>query len=449
MLRLTVIVATIAAALAALGYLFYLNPDPVTLQLSRTTQWHAPLPLVLLAAFLTGAGVTFALSLVREGRHALLGWRSERSARRMRRQLARKEQGLGFSWLGAHEKARALLTRALRDRPDDLSAFLLFTRTYLDEGDFRRALGVLEEGLATRGHDPKLLLFLAEAQRGLGEVDAAVETLERAHRADAASPRVLTALRDAYVAAGRWADAAAVEETHRLTLRDPRALAAAERRLIGMRYQSALAAPDPAARAAGLRALLRAQPDFEPAAVSLGDALLESGHARQAERVWRRALARGARAGALERLERLLRGGPRAHRLDALTRKLVRRRPDDGTVRLFRARQLVRDGRLDEAATELAHVGAPWNGLPGYHALLAELHVRRGAPDDAVNAYRHALAAGSFGAFRCEVCGAESEDWRGYCARCGSWASYRSSLEVGAAAGAHGASAPRATCARR
>ncbi len=245
-------------------------------------------------------------------------------------------------------------------------------------------------------------------------------------------------MRDAYIAADRWSDAATVEEAHRLTLRDPRALADAERRLIGMRYQSALAIADPTVRAAELRALLRAQPDFEPAAVSLGDALVESGQARQAERVWRRALARGARAGVLERLERLLRGGPRAHRLDVVTRKLVRRRPEDGTARLFRARQLVRDGRLDEAANELANVAAPWNTLPGYHALLAELQIRRGAPDDAVNAYRRALAAASSGAFRCEVCGTEVDDWRGYCARCGSWASYRSSLEVGSASAADG-----------
>ena len=446
MFRLTFILATIAAALVGLGYLFYLNPEPVTLQLSPTSQWQAPLPLVLLAAFLSGAAVTFAFSLVREGRHALIGWRSERSARLARRQQARKEQGLGLSWLGEHAKARTLLAKALRDRPDDLAAFLLFARTYLHEGDFRRALGVLQEGLDTRGSDPRLLLFLAEAQRGAGEPAAAISTLESAHRADSASPRVLTALCDAYVATGRWADAVRIQETTLLVVRDPRAHAEAERRLIGMRYQSALTLRDPVARIAGLRTILQAQPDFEPAAVSLGDALLEAGQARQAERVWRRALARGVRAGVLERLERLLRGGPRVRRLDALTRKLVRRRPDDGTARLFRARQLVRDGQLDAAAAELAQVGAPWSSLPGYHALLAELHVRRGAYDDAVNAFRHALAAGALGAFRCEVCGVEADEWRGFCAPCGSWSSYRSGFEVSAAASG-GASRPASVAA--
>lgn len=440
MLRLTIILAMIAAALVGLGYLFYLNPEPVTLQLSHTSQWQAPLPLVLLAAFLTGAGLTFAFSLVREGRHALLGWRSQRSARLARRQQARKEQGLGLSWLGQHAKARTFLAKALRDRPDDLAAFLLFARTYLHEGNFRRALGVLREGLDTRGSDPRLLLFLAEAQRGTGELAAAIDTLERARRSDAASPRILAALRDAYVAAGRWADAVRIQEAALLLARDPQAHDEAERRLIGMRYQSALAACDPSARVAGLRAILHAQPDFEPAAVSLGDALLDAGQARQAERVWRRALARGVRTGVLERLERLLRGGPRVRRLDALTRKLVRRRPGDGTARLFRARQLVREGQLDAAAAELAQVGAPWSSLPGYHALVAELHVRRGAYDDAVTAFRQALAAGVLGAFRCEVCGVEADEWRGFCASCGSWSSYRSSFEVSAAAARDAAS---------
>lgn len=430
MLRLTIILAAIAAALVGLGYLFYLNPDSVTVHLSRGTEWNAPLPLVLLATFLVGAALTFGFSLIRESRHAVLGWRSQRGARRARRQLVRKEHGLGFTWLGEHAKARAILAKALRDRPDDLAAFLLFARTFLDAGEYRGALGVLQEGLDTRGPDPKLLLFLAEAQRGVGDLRAAIATLERARRADPSSPRILAALRDAYVAAHDWPDAARVQEAYLLATRAPRAHADAERRLVGMRYQSALAVQDVPGRATELRTLLRAFPDFEPAAVSLGDVLVEMGQARQAERVWRRALARGARAGVLDRLERLLRGGPRVKRLDALTRKLVQRRPEDGTARLFRARQLVRDGRLDEAAHELAQIAAPWSSLAGYHALLAELHVRRGAHEDAVTAFRHALAAGGVGAFRCTVCAAEAEEWRGFCEECGSWSSYRSSFDL-------------------
>src|SRR6185295_6396388 len=147
--------------------------------------------------------------------------------------------------------------------------------------------------------------------------------------------------------------------------------------LVGMRYQTTLEVPDPAARIAELRALLRAHPDFEPAAVSLGDALLAADQPRQAERVWRRAVVRGARGGALERLERLLAGGPRARRLEGFTRRLLRRNPEDGTIRLFRARQLIRTGQLDDAAAEIARIGPPWNGIAGYHGLLAELHVRR------------------------------------------------------------------------
>jgi tetratricopeptide (TPR) repeat protein len=443
-LRLTLILATIAATLIGLGYLLHLNPEQVTLRLSSTSEWSAPLAILLFAVFLLGAATTFAFSLVRAGRHALVGWRAQRGARRARRQQLRKEEGLGLSWLGELDKARSLLAKALRDRPDDLAAFLLFARTYLDQGEHQRALDILQEGLDTRGPDPKLLLFLAEAQRGLGALPAAIETLERARRADPASPHVLEALRDAHAAAGRWRDAARVQEELLPLLHDPAARADAERRLVGMRYESALQHPEPAARIAALRALLRAHPDFEPAAVKLGDALLEAGQPRQAERVWRRALARGARSGVPARLERLLAGGPRARRLEALTRRLVRRHPEDGTARLFRARQLVRAGSLDEAAAELAQVTPPWNALAGYHALLAELHVRRGAQDDAVTAFRHALAAVALGTFRCQVCGRHADEWQGFCPGCRSWSSYRSSFEVVSGAASDGAGRPAA-----
>jgi tetratricopeptide (TPR) repeat protein len=428
-LRLTLLLAALAAALVGVGWLLHLNPDPVTVRFSSTSEWQGPLPLVLLSAFLLGAAVMFVISLVRASQTAVSGWRTERAARRQRRQQVRKEEGLGFAWLGELDKARATLAKALRDGPDDLAAFLMFAHTYLDEGDFRRARTVLEEGLDRRGPDPRLLLFLAEAQRGSGDTAAAIETLERARRADPASPRVLTALRDVYTASGRWRDAGRVQEALLLVVHDQPERAASERLLIGMRYQSALEIDDAALRIAELRAILRAHPDFEPAAVSLGDALLAADQPRQAERVWRRAVLRGARGGALERLERLLAGGPRARRLDVFTRRLLRRRPDDGTARLFRARLLIRAGQLDEAAAELTRVAPPWNALAGYHGLLAELHVRRGAHDDAVRSFRHALAAAALGVFHCQVCGAEAEEWRGYCERCRSWDSYRSSYQ--------------------
>ena len=443
MLRLTILLATIAAALVGVGYLLHLNPESVTVRFTSTSEWTGPLPLVLLSAFLAGAAVTFLASLVRASQTAVSGWRAERVARRQRRQQVRKEEGLSFAWLGELEKARTTLAKALRDGPDDLAAFLMFAHTYLEEGDFRRARTVLEEGLDRRGPDPKLLLFLAEAQRGSGDATAAIETLERARRADPASPRVLTALRDTYTSLARWKDAGRVQEALLLVMHDPPQRAESERTLIGMRYQSALEVADPAARIAELRTLLRAHPDFEPAAVSLGDALLAADQPRQAERVWRRAVARGARGGALERLERLLAGGPRARRLEVFTHRLLRRRPEDGTARLFRARQLIRGNQLDEAAAELARIGPPWNSLAGYHGLLAELHVRRGAQDDAVRAFRHALAACALGVFRCQVCGAEAEEWRGYCESCRSWDSYRSSYELPGADGA-APPAPRA-----
>ena len=436
MLRLTILLATIAAALIGVGWLLHLNPESITVRFSETNQWTGPLPIVLLSAFLAGAAVTFVGSLIRASQTAVSGWRAERLARRQRRQQVRKEQGQSFAWLGETDKARTSLAKALRDGPDDLAAFLMFARTYLDEGDFRGARTVLEEGLDRRGPDPKLLLFLAEAQRGGGDTSAAIETLERARRADPASPRVLTALRDAYTASGRWRDAGRVQEALLLVVHDAGVRAESERTLVGMRYQSALEIADPAARIAELRALLRAHPTFEPAAVSLGDALLAADQPRQVERVWRRAIIRGARGGALERLERLLAGGPRARRLDVFTRRLLRRRPDDGTARLFRARQLIRAGQLDEAAAELTRIGPPWNALAGYHGLLAELHVRRGAQEDAVRAFRHALAASALGGFRCLVCGTETDERRGYCEGCQSWDSYRSTYDATSVAAA-------------
>jgi uncharacterized integral membrane protein len=116
-LRLTILLATIAASLIGVGYLLHLNPDSVTVRFSPTTEWQGPLPLVLLSAFLAGAAVTFVVSLVRASRTAVSGWRAERAARRTRASRSARSRASAFAWLGELDKARRTLAKALRDGP--------------------------------------------------------------------------------------------------------------------------------------------------------------------------------------------------------------------------------------------------------------------------------------------------------------------------------------------
>jgi uncharacterized integral membrane protein len=56
----------LASLLLALGGFFYLNPAIVELHVSPTRSVSLPLPLLLLASFLAGAGAIFVLALTRE-----------------------------------------------------------------------------------------------------------------------------------------------------------------------------------------------------------------------------------------------------------------------------------------------------------------------------------------------------------------------------------------------
>lgn len=428
MLRITLTSASIVAAVVVAGYLLYYNPESVELRLGPTLVWQAPLALILLASFLVGVGATVLVSITARSRDAVRAWRRRRAANRERRRQERKELAMGLTWLGEYDRARNLLGKALDAAPQDLSAFLLFAKTYLDEGHFERARAFLQERLDSRGADARLLYLLGEAHEGLGDLAAATDAWKRALSLAPKSVKLKAALRDAYIEQKRWKEAAALQEECLFAARRPNEYAAAQALLLGLRFESALAQNSVRDTQAALRAILRKQPDFEPARVSLGEALLALGKKRAAERVWKRALCRSPRGGVVEKLEKLMEESGRLERLDPVFRRYLSRHEDDPALRLFYARYLIKTDRPDRAKEAL-------DALPERHrdstpalVLRAQAEAKRAA-SEAAQLAGTILASATIYSFRCARCGRSSPEWLSRCPGCLAWGTMRSFLE--------------------
>ena len=120
------------------GYLLHLNPESVTVHFTPTSAWQGRCRSCCSSAFLAGAAADVrGLADPREphGRRPAGAPSASRAGNAASRSA--RSRASAFAWLGELDKARTSLAKALRDGPDDLSAFLMFARTYLDEGDFR------------------------------------------------------------------------------------------------------------------------------------------------------------------------------------------------------------------------------------------------------------------------------------------------------------------------
>ena len=181
------------------------------------------------------------------------------------------------------------------------------------------------------------------------------------------------------------------------------------------------------AAATHFRSALKAERNFVPATLGLGDALDAAGDRREALRTWERAVEAAPSPPVLARLERVYRDEGRPSRMIALYRAAAQRAPDDLALAVELGRVYFDLEMLDEAADQFEKVEVRAPDLPVVHAYLGAVFEHRGDTADAFAEYRRALQLGHAFAvpYRCHACGASAEGWHDRCAACRQWNTVR------------------------
>jgi tetratricopeptide (TPR) repeat protein len=241
----------------------------------------------------------------------------------------------------------------------------------------------------------------------------------------------LRGLRDFAIEAGDWDDAVGLQE--RLLTATPPADRPIESEWLAVGYYELgrleLARADPSAAVAHFRAALRADREFLPGVLALGDALEAAGDHREAVRTWERAAETRPMLPLLARLERVYRREDRPGRMIALYRAACERVPDDLGLAAALGRVYFELEMLDEAAEQFEKLEVRVPDSPVVHAFLGAIFERRGQTRDAFDEYRRALRLGH--AFdwphRCAACGTTAPTWQDRCAQCHRWNTLRPS----------------------
>ncbi len=241
-----------------------------------------------------------------------------------------------------------------------------------------------------------------------------------------ARPAAAQAGRDALIERGRFAEALDIQA--RVVQAAPREERAAEGAVLaGLHYEigrERLARGDRAGAISHLKDALRAQPDFVPAALLLGEAHLEAGDPREALRVWERA-AEGPHPAlpVLSRIEQLHRAEGRPTRMISLYQDAVARQPDNLALAFGLGRVYFELAMLDEAAEQFQKMEVRAPELPLIHAYLGAILERRGQFRDAMEEYRRALRESDRIEWphRCAACGAAHARWVDRCPTCRRW----------------------------
>ena len=420
--RLALLLVLLFAVLVA--YLTSLNTAGVRVTLGAGWTYDVPLMALLVGAFFAGGAVTSILWLLRDLGRTYHDFRRGRRARRMETASQFYRRGMEAQLAGRSEEAALAYEEVRRLDPAHAEASLRLGELARERGDAQAALDHSLDALGDEEH-PAILLRVAEDYRRVGRADDAVRTYRRVLDRDPNDPTALRGLRDVAVEHDRWGEALGAQE--RLLRAAPRSARAEEDAWrAGIQYELGrrqLAEGDAPGAAGRFREILRARPDFQPAAVALGDIHFARGEGREALRVWERALDLGPAAPLLSRLERLHRAEGRPARMISLYEDALARQPDNLAVAFGLGRVYFELAMLDEAAEQFQKLEVQAPDLDSIHAYLAAIFERHGQVREAFEEYRRALRLpeGFDWPHRCAACGATRASWFDRCPSCRRW----------------------------
>lgn len=432
-------VAVVLAALAAVvlaSFLSILNRDLLLQPFWLTTGLSVPMFVALLAVFLAGfVPVTSRL--------VLDSVRRDLDERRTRRDL-RQAESLEHSFRRAHDlladgqliKATKELAIVLDEKPDHFGALLLYGNCLRMRGEIDEAIATHQRAAAEHPRSVAILYELILDYEAKGEEAVAEEIRNRIVRDfPNRGLAVVRSRRDHAAHSGDWEQASRLQQEvdGRLeSLGETTRGVPDSRRGLTYRRGVTLLEEDRAGDAAEVfSSLLRESPDFVPARIMLGEALLLQGREEEAIDQWREGFDRTRRPVFLRRIEDYFIDQERPERAIEWLRHLSATEEVSLLPRFFLGRLYYRLEMHDEAYKVLAPLADRLAAAPTYHYLLGRIHERRGEVARAAERYQAAARAlGVHNAeYVCDRCGRRYEDWRDRCEGCGRWGTVELAVE--------------------
>jgi len=383
--------------------------------------------LSLFVFLMIGAGATVFAGITRE-----MGLMVER--RRLRRASRKAEEieeeysrGLVAVLEGREDEAlkhfRAVLERDSRHY-----------NTLLKVGDVLRhqdrhaeAIEYHRKAHHLREEDTQALYALVDDYEARGDLDRARVVLGKIISINKNSVSAWRKLRSLHVKQRNWEKALEAHERVEKNARSDDARTVVDRRFgPGIRYEMAverLRNGRAKETVAALRRLIKNEPEFIPAHVRLGDALLETGQESEALETWFRGFELTGSPIFLTTLEEhyLQREQPLAA-IEALKRCATLTHKDT-LPRFYLGKLYFRLEMLDDAYSVLSSLEGRASYAPTLHYLLGRIHERRNNHTRAAGEYRKVIKEMELVQLEycCKACRATLVEWSDRCPSCAEW----------------------------
>ena len=422
--------------IAFVGYMAFLNPGDLTLNLTRESSVEIPTTALVLLSMAFGGLVVLLVAGFIETKHLFVTWRLTRNKKREERISELLNQGLNAKASLKYSEATGFFQKILQLEPNHIPTLLRLGNLYRLQGNSLEALRLHRKAKGLDEKNIEVLLSLSKDLEEAHRLEEAIQMLEEILKIDGKCLSAQVRLREIFVKLGRWDEAHAIQEKTMEGTFSEEESKTQQIWMEGIKYELGRrllkqSLMDRAKRY--FRGVIKLNKNFIPAYIGLGDVFIAEGKIRDAGELWEKAYDMTGSIMLLHQLEDLYLSMGAPARILQVYQQAIRRDPADPTLQFYLGKLYYRLEMVDEAFEVLSGIEPGENKIPDLHKILGNLYLRKGEISQAVEEFKRALDLKKrvLVPYYCPSCDFHTTQWSGRCPRCGKWNTFAASPIMG------------------
>lgn len=413
-------------AIVIVLYFDRLNPEAVTINLSSNYSYTISMVGFFLLSFALGSVIVILFTLLRDAKNIFLDWRNRQRQKVEARVQETFSKGLYAYLSGKYDQAISFFRDIMKVEPNHFYTLLRIGDAYQQERNYSEAIKFHKRAKKVDEKSLEAQFALANDYVLSASYDEAVSVIQEVIKKDSSNIEALVRLRDIYIKTGKWDGA---HELQGRVVKHRKESIEDLRLLMGLRYEFARVLFNRGDRGKSkklLKGIIRADKDFIPAYVTLGDIFVEEGDGGEAADLWEKGYYMNYSEILLHKLEDFYLQLGEPEKIIWIYKKAISLNPQNPALKFYLGKLYYRLEMLDEAFDILAELEGTESSMPELYKLLGTIYERKEELGKAVAEFKKALGLRKrvVVPYFCPFCDCHTYEWSGRCPRCGAWNSF-------------------------
>jgi len=422
--KVTFFFIAVFAAVVILLAVFNQGSVDVTVWKERT--YSVPIIALIFISSLFGLLSMGMYVAIRDARRYVESWQIQRQQKKEKKVHELYSKGLDAFHASRFDEASDLFTSVIEDEPNHTNALIRLGDILLAKDDIIGAKDFYLRAREVKPRNIEVILSLEKLLRRQEKWQEALKCLDDVLEIDDVNVHILRRKRDIYEMLNKWEELLDVQQKILKCKLSEDEEQKENGKLTGYKYEIArhqLETGDTDKAVKALKGIMKSDPNFLAAYLTMAEAFLKNGNSKDAEDILLKGYAATSALVFLAKLEEYYIAEGEPGTIIDLYQKAIQKQQNDVKLQFLLAKLYYRLEMIDYADETLNAIDSSSFNYPGFHLLKGCVYERRSQREKAVASLKKALNADDplLVPYCCSHCGEFSARWSGRCSGCKNW----------------------------